>query len=131
MKNKYKLFILPLLFSCCSCTYGSYKMVKGSINSSKNSISASYDKFTGHISKKFSDKNNKYEFTITWTHFENNEGTLKVEAKKSNNSVVLEIDEEVVGGTSRFPLNFEAPYEISIIGSNHSGSFVFSWTKVI
>lgn len=133
MKNKSKLFILPLLFACCSCAYGKYDMVGGSIKSSKTSISASYKKFDGYFGRKF---NKKYQFTIAWTHLENNEGSLTIEAKNTGiigaSSQSIQITSEDSDGSTYFPLNnvsFDREYEIKIIGDNHSGSFSLTWSE--
>lgn len=132
MKNKLKLFILPLLFVLGSCTYGSYRMVNGTKTFNNSEISASYKKFSGHVARKFKvkEQGDVFTFTFTCSSLDDNEGKLSIEVNGDNSQKFNGLEMLTEGNnTFNFKLTFVGEYEVKIIGKDHSGSFKLTWVS--
>lgn len=111
--------LLTLLVGCSS---GSYRILVGDINSSGNSISGSYKKFTGYTyTKKKLQKGDKVVLQFHSTS--ENDGSVTARLLDGDGDTVVEMDKpsrQVVIGDS-------GTYKFRVDGKGHSGSFNFSW----
>lgn len=122
MKTKLFLFIVLFSILLVGCTGGSYVITTGGVESSSNSISGNYSKFSGYFYKevKFS-KGDNINFTYL---ISTNDGKLSAKLIDSSGDVIEKITKDT---TITIPK--EDMYKIQVNAKDHKGSFIISWDE--
>ena len=121
--GKLKLFTLPLLFAMCGCSNSeSGTFILCISNMTATSVSKEYEKFNGKCSYKRDFKNETVVSVVTTT----TSGTLVLKVLNTDTS------EEYYTGNLTEDLSFTVTVPsgkctMSVEGTDHSGSFKFSW----
>jgi predicted RNA-binding protein YlqC (UPF0109 family) len=109
-----------MVLGLVGCSGGSYSIMSGGIQASKNGLSGSYSSFSGHYYKKVKLEDGK-TMTVTLSA-QTEKGEL---AGKVINSSGKTIETLKAGETVK--VNTPDQYKLQVEGQKHKGGFILSW----
>lgn len=121
----YMFTLLMLLLTIClvGCSGGSYKIIKGSIDHTQDSIEGSYSQFNG----RYFNSLKLEEGTTMRINFEEHteEGSITMQLLDMDDNVLLTLEE--ASENKDIKIEKTGKYQVRVSGSNHKGDFKVSW----